>query len=353
MLANTLSVKKILERHPIAASAPCRIDSGGTWDIKAMALPMEGIEPTTLNMALNLRTQVRLSPFRDGWIGISSEGFPRTEAYPLESVPFKSPFGLFFAATAHFGFHGLQIHIRSESPIKSALGGSSTALVALIKALSKLSGMLGGKKLSGRDILYLGYHLEGGISGGYCGIQDQAAAVFGGVNQWRWTYGSRNSQFKRESLLNNEGQKELSKCLLVAYSGKSHVSVQINRSWIDHFLSGITRAGWIKANDIVHKLAQAIKRKEWNRAANLLKDEMRLRKEITPNALIPITQKLVDQAEMTGCGARFAGAGAGGTIWALGEKDKIKELRNIWNRTLAPIKGARILDCAIDPIGVR
>ena len=63
-----LSVKKILQPQAIEASAPCRIDSGGTWDIKALALPLQRIEPVTLNMALNLRTWVSLSPFKNGWV---------------------------------------------------------------------------------------------------------------------------------------------------------------------------------------------------------------------------------------------------------------------------------------------
>jgi len=349
----SISIRKILEEHPVNASAPCRIDSGGTWDIKAMALPLELIEPVTINIALNLRTWVTLSPFKDGWVGVSSEGVSSGEQYPQENLPFNPPLGLFFAAISHFGFHGLQVNIRSDSPVKSALGGSSTALIALIKALSRVSFMLGKKRLSGRGILHLGYHLEDGISGGNCGIQDQAAAVYGGVNLWRWHYGERNSPFKRELLLDINGQKELSERILVAYSGKSHVSARINRSWIFDFLSGETRTGWIKANDIVNRLAKAIREGHWRNAAGLLKDEIAIRKEITPNALIPITEKLIQQAEDAECGARFAGAGAGGSIWALGEMNRIKVLREIWGKTLSPIKGAKILDCAVDPMGVK
>lgn len=353
MASVSSSVRKILDHHSIEASAPCRIDSGGTWDIKAMALPMEGIKPVTFNIALNLRTWVNLFPFKEGWVRVSSEGFPRGEPYPQERLPFNSPYGLFFAAISHFGFNGLQVQIRSESPVKSALGGSSTALIALIKALSKLSVLRDGKKLSGSEILHLGYHLEDGVSGGNCGVQDQAAAVYGGVNRWLWRYGKKSSSFKREPLLNVKGQKELSKRILVAYSGKSHVSSRINRSWINDFLSGITRAGWTKVNEIVRRLTEAIKEEDWNRAANLLRDEMAVRREITPDALIPMTEKLVDQAEGSGCGARFTGAGAGGSIWALGEVEKIRDLKKIWEPTLDSIKGARILDCKIDPIGVR
>ena len=347
------SIRKLLKDHPVIASAPCRIDSGGTWDIKALALPLESIEPLTINIALNLRTWVTLSPFKAGWVSISSEGVSKGEAHPQENLPFNTPLGLYFAAISHFGFHGLQVHIRSDSPIKSALGGSSTALIALIKALSKVAFMLDKKRLVGRKILHLGYHLEDGIRGGNCGMQDQAAAVYGGVNLWRWHYGKRNSLVKRELLLDINGQKELSERILVAYSGRSHVSARINRSWITDFLSGKTRTGWIKVNDIVKRLSGAIQHKHWRKAASLLRDETAIRKEITPNALIPITEELIHQAEIAGCGARFAGAGAGGSIWALGEMYKIRSLREIWGKTLSPINGAKILDCAVDPRGVK
>ncbi|NNG08213.1 MAG: galactokinase [Desulfobacteraceae bacterium] len=348
-----VSATKILQLQGIEASAPCRIDSGGTWDIKALALPLERIEPVTLNMALSLRTWVTLSPFKNGWASVSSEGFSRGEAYPLDRVPFNSPFGLFFAAISHFGFHGLQIRIRSDSPVKSALGGSSTALIALLKALSKLSVAAGGKKRSPREILHMGYHLEDGMSGGNCGIQDQAAAVYGGVNRWTWRYAERGSPFKREPLLDMNGQRELSKRILVAFSGKSHASLRINRAWINGFLSGVTRSGWVKVNEVVSSLASAIKAKEWDKAARLLKKEMAIRREVTPDALIPITEELVDLAENAGCGARFAGAGGGGTVWALGEMDRIRDLEKIWEGILTPIRGGRVLECAIDPKGMR
>jgi D-glycero-alpha-D-manno-heptose-7-phosphate kinase len=348
-----VSVKKTLQPKAIQASAPCRVDSGGTWDIKALALPLQNIEPVTLNMALNLRTRVSLSPFRNGWVRVSSEGFPRGEEYPLDSVPFTSPFGLFFAALSHFSFHGLQVHITSDSPVKSALGGSSAALIALLKALSKLSKTAGIKNLSAREILHVGYHLEDGVSGGNCGIQDQAAAVYGGVNRWTWLYGDRGSPFKREPLLDMKGMSELSKRILVAFSGKSHASLRINRTWINDFLSGKTRSGWVEVNEVVNSLAAAIKAKNWDQAARLLRAEMAIRRDITPDALIPLTEELVDQAENVGCGARFAGAGGGGTVWALGELNRIRDLRKIWEGTLAPIKGGRILECEIDAIGMR
>ncbi len=347
-----VSIAKTLRRNPIRSSAPCRVDSGGTWDIKAMALPLERVGPVTVNFALNLRTEVKLLPFEDGKVSVLSEGFSDREEHPLGTAPFDSPFGIFFAAVSHFGFHGVEVHIRSDSPVKSALGGSSTALVALVKALSKAASLRGAVPLKAREVLHLAYHLEDGVSKGKCGIQDQAAAAYGGIHLWRWHYGGRGSLLTRVPLAAHSDLREYSERMLVAYSGKSHVSARINRAWIEDFLSGRTRSGWIKANGIVRRLADSLKRQDWDGCGRLLREEMAVRREITPDALIPVTGKLIGLAEECGCGARFAGAGCGGSVWAIGEKAKILRLKEIWSAHLKTIRGAGVLECSVDPTGV-
>jgi D-glycero-alpha-D-manno-heptose-7-phosphate kinase len=337
---------------PVMASAPCRIDSGGTWDMKALALPVERIQPVTINMALTLRTRVVLNPYRLGRIKISSKGFSHIEEAQKGEVPFDSPFGLFFAAVTYFNLSGLHIHIESDFPVKSALGGSSTALVALIKAISKHRVSIGERPLAPMHILYLAYQLEDAVSKGKCGIQDQAAAVYGGVNRWTWKYSKPTFPFTRESLLTRAGQSQLSERILVAYSGRGHNSSRINQKWVNGFFSGKTRAGWEKVNAIVQDLGEALRLGNWAKAARCVKKEMALRREITPDALIPLTDDLIREAEGVGCGARFAGAGGGGAIWALGPVKKIKKLRKRWTSILAPTKGGKVLDCAIDSRGV-
>ena len=347
------SVRELLTRSPVTVSAPCRVDAGGTWDIKALALPLERKVPATVNMALTLRTSVTLSPHDRGQVKISSRGFSHTEKASADRLPFDSPFGLFFAAVSYFGFHGLEIEIDSQSPVKSALGGSSTALVALLGALQEVGTLRDNRVRSRKEILHLAYHLEDGISGGNCGIQDQAAAVYGGVHLWKWHFGRPADPLTRISLLDKEGQKALSDHILVAYSGKSHVAAHTNRKWVDDFLSGKTRSGWIKANGAVHSFAQAIQAGDWDRAAFFLREEMALRKEITSEALDHVTENMVTAAESAGCGGRFAGAGAGGSVWALGKRANMDELRQKWQELLAPIKDAQILHAGIDSEGIR
>ena len=180
---------------------------------------------------------------------------------------------------------------------------------------------------SRKEILHLAYHLEDGIGGGNCGIQDQAAAVYGGVHLWKWHFGHPAEPLTRIPLLDQKGREALSNHILVAYSGKSHVAARTNHQWVNNFLSGKTRSGWIKANGAVHSFAQAIQAGDWDRAAFFLREEMALRKEITPEALDDATEKMVTAAESIGCGGRFAGAGAGGSVWALGSKANITALR--------------------------
>jgi len=348
-----VSVRELLVRSPVTVSAPCRVDAGGTWDIKALALPLERETPATVNMALTLRTTVTLHPYKDGQVKIFSRGFSHAETALADRLPFDSPFGLFFAAVSYFGFHGLEVNIDSQSPVKSALGGSSTALVALLGALGEVA-LLGQKRsLSRREILHLAYHLEDGVSGGNCGIQDQAAAVYGGANLWKWHFGNPADPLTRIPLLDQKGREALSNHILVAYSGKSHVAAETNRQWVRDFLSGRTRLGWIKANGAVHSFARTLQAEDWDRAAFFLREEMALRREMTPEALDPVTEKMVTVAERSGCGGRFAGAGAGGSVWALGKKENIDILREKWQKLLIPIKDARILDTGIDAEGLR
>ncbi len=346
-----ISIKKLLKQSKIVASAPCRIDAGGTWDIKTMALPFEDILPTTINIALDLRTKVSLTPFDDEFIKISSKGFD-PKVFSIFDLSFEPPYGLFVSAVRFFGFHGVEVNIVSTAPIQSALGGSSTALVALIKALAEAKKRLDGECLRTDEILYLSYHIEDAIGGGNCGAQDHGAAVYGGVNQWIWKY-SKPAICEKVSLLDTYNYKELSKRLLVAYSGKRHLSSITNKKWINDFLSGKTQEEWIKINQIIHNLSISLKQRNWESVVNYLNREVEIRRKITPDAFIPLTNKLIDQAQDLGCAARFTGAGAGGSIWAIGEYESIKKLRYFWTQGLSPIKDAKIFSCSIDPEGVK
>ena len=69
------NIGPLLDNHPIDASAPCRIDFGGTLDISSFHYPLRHLAPSTVNIALDRRTTVNLRPITEsvmllGFLGL-------------------------------------------------------------------------------------------------------------------------------------------------------------------------------------------------------------------------------------------------------------------------------------------
>ena len=342
----------ILDSQPITASAPCRVDFGGTLDIGSFHYPLRHQKPVTVNLALDLRTEVRVQAGSDRRIRIASAGFDDAVFDP-GTAPYDHPLGLMFAVADYFGVEGAHIRIRSASPPRSGLGGSSVAAVALIKAFSKVREQMGGKELSRETISLLAHIIEQGAAGVPCGWQDQLAAAFGGVNAWTWTADPEQLPFVRHPLATGQGLDCLSRRLLVAYLGVTHVSTDVNRTWIKQFIGGKHRAKWEKIVSLTRTFADAIQRLDMGTAVDAMNRETAIRKTMTPLVLDDLGDQLTAAAVQCGCGARFTGAGGGGCLWALGESDRLVELKPKWQRLLGRRSSAGILDCRVDAEGVR
>ncbi len=346
-----VNFQKILEKSPVEASAPCRIDAGGTLDISTFYFPLQHLAPSTVNIALDLRTSVTLNPFTTGKIKISSAGFKSVIVSP-NRASFRHPMGLIFAVAAYFNAQGVHIHIDSASPPKSALGGSSVAAVALIAAFSKVFSPDQNPVPTKDHIALLAHGIEAGVAGVPCGLQDQLAAAHGGVNAWYWKTDGGKTPFHRFSLLARRNFKELQRHLLLCYCGKPHESKDINGKWIRQFLEGRNRAVWEAIILNTHRLEKAFAQKDFNAAAEAILSETRLRLKMTPDVLDVTGKRLFESAKAEGCGARFAGAGGGGCVWAVGEADRMLSLREEWESIISKIKDARLLPVVINGIGV-
>ncbi|MDX9788140.1 MAG: galactokinase [Desulfobacterales bacterium] len=340
-----------LTSTPIRASAPCRIDMGGTLDIRSFYLPLGHLSPCTVNIALNLRTSVSLQPYETGRIKVSSKGFD-SAAFPLDTAPFNHPMGLIFAVASYFRAEGVHVHIDSTSPPRSALGGSSVAAVALVAAFDAACCAIEKRpQMNPSQIARLAHAIEESVAGVPCGTQDQLAAAFGGVNAWYWRYGPDGPFFEQRALA-PEMAGMMEKRLLVAYCGIPHESKDVNSRWVRQFLAGDTRDNWASIVTLVHRFEQALRTMNMDEAVAAMNREMALRKEMTPDVLDDIGNKLVTAALETGCGARISGAGAGGCIWALGEPERMRRLRTEWHRIAGARQDARLLDAGIDMRGV-
>jgi D-glycero-alpha-D-manno-heptose-7-phosphate kinase len=338
-----------LAEKTIVTSAPCRVDCGGTWDLKAFSLPYYHLNPATVNIALDIRTTVRLSPHSDGWTRVTSRGF-KSEAFESNDAPFTTPLGFAFAIATYFDVTGLQIDIESASPPRSALGGSGVVGVALIYALSLAMTRLGKQPFRRETIVRLASAIEDGLSVSLCGMQDQAAAAFGGANKWLWR---PDGSFERDELVEPSQLEELGNHLLVAYCGNPHDSVDVNARWVHSFVNGVHRGVWFEINELTAQLAEELRNGRWSGAARLLARETELRLTLTPEVLVGAMEPLIQLAEKNNCGARFTGSGGGGCVWALGERSDIRRLETSWLEELARVEGAHVLPSRPDGAGVR
>lgn len=344
-------LQNLLKENPVKASAPCRIDMGGTLDIPVFHYTLRHLAPCTFNAAIALRTRVRLGANSSDLIKVSSKGFESAQ-FPLDSAPFDHPLGLIFAIAAYFHGSGVHIHIESESPPNSALGGSSAATVAVIAAFDRARQMIGERPMSLRKSVLLAHAIESAVLGIPCGLQDQLAAAYGGVNAWYWLSAPDGPKFEKEPLLGKKGVKEFEERIMLAYCGAPHVSSDVNTTWMRQFAAGTTRDKWVKITKISAIFVEAVSNRRFKEAADAMNKELDLRLEMTPGVLTPIMETLVLAAQKNNCGARFTGAGAGGCVWALGEKDELEKTKSLWTEIIAKEKDACFLDADIDPDGI-
>ena len=342
----------ILEEQPIEASAPCRIDMGGTLDIRTFYYPLRHLSPCTFNIAVDLRTRVRLLPYHDDRIKISSKGFESAE-FPLSRAPFAHPLGLMFAIAAYFNARNVHVQIESQSPPRGAMGGSSAAAVALIAAFSKLLQQSASKKpLTRPQTAILAHGLEESVAGVPCGFQDQLAAIYGGVNAWVWPDSIEKPPFRKKMVLPKKLHKDFERHILLAYCGKPHESRDINGRWVQQFLSGKFRDIWSEIVSCTRQFVAAVSDRNYIQAAALMNRETEIRKKMTPDVLDDIGGQLAEAAAAGNCGARFTGAGGGGCLWALGEPKHIDRLKPVWEDILSTEKEACLLDMKIDSRGL-
>jgi D-glycero-alpha-D-manno-heptose-7-phosphate kinase len=348
----TNKLQRILEKQPIEASAPCRIDMGGTLDIRTFNYSLRHLSPCTFNIAVGLRTRVRLLPYHNDRIKISSKGFESAE-FPIDQAPFAHPLGLMFAIAAYFNAQNIHVQIESPSPPRSALGGSSAAAVALLAAFSKLNELAALKDpLSRPQIAVLAHGLEESVAGVPCGFQDQLAAIYGGVNAWLWPTSIESPLFRKKVVLPKKLHKDFEKHLLLAYCGRPHESKNINSRWVQQFLSGKFRHLWSEIVICARQFIAALENRNYLLAAELMNRETAIRQKMTPDVLDEIGVQLTGAAAAHNCGARFTGAGGGGCIWALGDVKHIDSLRPVWEEILSSENEGFLLDLKIDSKGL-
>lgn len=326
MIENWTDLSEFLVQDQIHSSAPARLHCGGSTDHRLAGLLCRHWRPATANIAIDLRAHVRLGPYDPGRVFVDIEGIG-TEEFTPPDLPLKGPFALVSALVCYFGVCGFRAEIRTDFPFQSGLGGSGAVTIALIGALTAA---IEGKPPETRTfprLIQIAHNLEDSLFGN-TGLQDQAAALYGGVNLWEWQY-EDSLRFRRRRV--SIRPSALDEHILLAYSGRPHPQSRDGSRMLDRFKETGALSVFASISDQARGFAEALERRDLRSAGECLTAEYRLRSSLL-HVLNPADRDLIGLAHESQCGFSVTGHGGGGCVWAIGEKNDIAVLRDKWRQ---------------------
>ena len=216
----------------VESVAPIRVcDNGGwtdTWFSKHGAV---------FNIAVRPRAEVRVRVSASGPPGIVLHAEDFGERYVVAPQPSAwGPHPLLEAAIAFMkvpSHLGLEVSIHSEAPSGAGTGTSAAVTVALVGALEAL----GPVRSTPREVARAAHRVETELLGRQCGIQDQIAAAFGGINYIEMPAYPEATVFPIR--LPGALWRELDRRLCVVYLGRAHDSSSIH----EHVIRELEDAG--------------------------------------------------------------------------------------------------------------
>lgn len=324
MIEKWTDLSEVLSHNYVCSSTPTRLHCGGSTDHRLAGLLCKPWQPVTANIAINLRARVCLRPYSPGRIFVDINGLGRQEFTP-PYLPLRGPFALVSALICYFGVHGLHLEIRTEFPFQSGLGGSGAVAVALIGALYSALDE-GPRTPRFPSIVQLAHNLEDSLFRN-TGMQDQAAALYGGANLWEWQYADRLN-FRRQQLVSDVSS--LNEHILLAYTGRPHEQSQNGSQMLSRVMETGALNILVSISEQARRFAELLKRQEYRSAGASLAAEYRLRSTLLP-VVLRDDLELVEMATKAQCGVSVTGKGGGGCIWAIGEKQDIADLKEQWS----------------------
>jgi D-glycero-alpha-D-manno-heptose-7-phosphate kinase len=305
-----------MKNSSILVKSPTRVDlAGGTLDLWPL---YNFVRPVvTINLAIDIWTQVEISAedtsivkFESVDMGKKWEFENFSDFLKMSDVNlrlFQSVFREFSSEISILN-RGFTVKTNSESPIGGGLGGSSSLIISILKALHLY---LGYKIPDADRLVHLAHNIESSILMSPAGTQDYFPAVSGGLNFI--SYGAAKIVQSVHSVLNTP----LAENLLLVYTGRSHHSglnnFEVLKSAVAKdplVLSALTKIG-----EISQELKDAILNGKWELISGLFRREYDARIQLTPEFTSPEIESLQQICLTAGAEAvKICGAGGGGCV---------------------------------------
>ena len=325
----------------VHASAPTRVDlAGGTLDIWPLYLLHEDAQ--TLNAAITVRAECRLTPNPDGGLRIVAEDTgARVEAAHWSELGDAPASRLVARVLRHFRAEGLTVSTRSAAPVGAGLAGSSALNIALCAALARWQD----RRLAGESLIALAQNLEAQVLGVPTGGQDYRPATYGGIAALEMGPAGVSRVPLRVDA------EALTSRMVLVYTEQSRDSGvnnwEVTKRRIDGDPSVISLFDEIR--DVALGMRRALEAARWDEVARHVALEWDLRKRLAPGVTTARLDALIARGRQAGAdAAKVCGAGGGGCILFLAPPERTAAVRE----ALAAA-GARVLDCRIDTRGLR
>jgi len=288
------------------ARAPVRnADLGGWRDTRLFP------SGKVLNIAIRMYTHVSLMATDREGVHIESHDIGESEYIQnLRDLEYKGALGLLKAAVGKSGVnHGLKLIVHSEAPPASGLGSSAALSVAALAALYASQG----KHFLPHHIARDAQRLETEYLKLECGVQDQIAAAFGGINYIEVNYPDARVTAVP---ISDDLLCELEARMLVIYTGKSHFSSGTHKNVIANFEAG--KPETLRAFEGLDTTADmglaALLEEDLDRYAEALNVNWEFQKALHESITTPGIDEMESRVRQEGCeGFKLNGAGAGGT----------------------------------------
>lgn len=301
----------------IHAKAPNRIDlSGGTLDIYPLYIFLDG--GTTLNAAIDVYSEVVLTPRTDEQFHFNSKDLELKRVFSREQLQAGLPPGDFFQLLVEIvRFYepatGLNISTRNQAPKGSGLGASSALLIALSGALNQFNRTY----LDGESLIQFGADLEARSLGIPTGKQDYYAALYGGFSAIHFGLESIHHQ---SLLLSSQFQARFNQSLVVSFTGQSHFSGTNNWNMLKAYIEdqGQAREHLLAIRKTSEKMLHALQAEDFEAMVQLIQEEWNNRKSLAEGVSTPQIDAMIAAAQAQGAWAsKICGAGGGGCMLTL------------------------------------
>ncbi|MBU0906761.1 MAG: hypothetical protein KKD18_02565 [Nanoarchaeota archaeon] len=235
---------------------------------------------------------------------------------------------------------GKLINSLEKVPGHSGLGTSGALRTAYIVAANPI---LINNKI---ELIKRVHTFENAIVGQRAGYQDQAAAVFGGVNYWEFR---KNGGIHREPLTKQQ-VKHLEERLLLVFTGEGHISASVH----EKVFEGRRFIRFIPQIDRMRIIAGLMKKNVHNekKMAELINETWELQKKLHPLMETLSMKKIQEYCRRNFLAARATGAGGGGCMLFYTRPEWKRTLSREINELKGKIKNIQVIPLKFDYKGI-